>query len=176
MKATDMRTGLTAERVRELLDYEPETGEFRWRIARSGVVVGKVAGYKAHNGYMQLKVDYRIYAAHRLAWLHFYGEWPVNEIDHINCVKDDNRIVNLRDVSNQANSQNRREARRMSTPSPFSTGLLGTYFNQRRRCFIANISNPITGKYEYLGRYATAEEAHAVYLEAKRRLHEGNTL
>ena len=175
MKPTDMHTGLTAERVREIFSYDPEEGVLRWRKTRKHALVGMAAGCKKRDGYIRVRVGTRAHSAHRLAWLHFHGEWPADQIDHINGVKDDNRAVNLRDVSNQANSQNRREARRMSTPSPFSTGLLGTYFDRKRQLFVAKIKDP-TGKYKNLGGYSTAEKAHAVYLEAKRRLHEGNTL
>lgn len=170
------KSELTAERVREVLDYEPETGILRWRVARKGVMAGKVAGCKHPNGYVVVTVEFHLCQAHRLAWLYMYGEWPVNDIDHINGVKDDNRIANLRDVSHQVNKQNMRKALRPAVPSPFNTGLLGTYFNRKWRRFIAQIQDPVTMKNKYLGGYATAEEAHAVYLEAKRRLHEGNTL
>ena len=178
MKATDMHSGLTAERVREIFSYDPDTGILTWKDPSkfSNRKAGTAAGYKAHNGYMQLKVDYRLYLAHRLVWLYVHGEWPVNDIDHINGVRDDNRVANLRDVSRQVNLQNQRKASHGPIRNPSNTGLLGTYFNKRRRSFIAHISNPITGKYEYLGGYATAEEAHDAYIKAKRRLHAGNTL
>lgn len=167
---------LTAARVREVLDYSPETGEFRWRVARGPCVAGKVAGCKHPNGYIALTVEFHQCQAHRLAWLYMYGEWPVNEIDHINGVRDDNRAVNLRDVSKHVNQQNRRKAQRQAAPSPFNTGLLGTYFHRMRQCFIAQIQDPATGKHKWLGSFATAEEAHEAYLEAKRRIHEGCTI
>ena len=175
MKPTDIHSGLTAERVREVLDYEPETGVLRWRKARRDVV-GKAAGSNNGYGYVILRVDAHRYLAHRLVWLYMSGEWPAKDIDHINGQRDDNRIANLRDVSRQVNMQNRHNAPRPSIPSPFNTGLLGTYFCRKRRVFVAQIQDPVTGKRKNLGLYPTAEKAHAVYLEAKRRMHEGNTL
>ena len=176
MKPTDMHSGLTAERLREVLDYSPETGEFRWRKVRQHALVGRVAGCLGPQGYMHIQVDCRMYRAHRLAWLHFHGKWPVNEIDHINGICDDNRIVNLRDVSHQVNGQNQRKAQLQAEPSPFNTGMLGTYFYRERQRFVAKIRDPVTRKQKYLGSFSTAEDAHQAYLEAKRVLHEGNTL
>ena len=176
MSATDIHSGLTAERLREVLSYDPETGVLRWRMARRGVGVGMVAGNKKPDGYIRIGVDYRMYKAHRLAWLHFYGRWPVSEIDHINGVRDDNRMANLRDVSRQVNGQNQRKARHMAVPSPFNTGLLGTHFDLKRQLFVAQINDPGTGKKKHLGAYTTAAEAHAAYLKEKRKIHEGNTL
>ena len=176
MKPTDMHTGLTAERVRELLSYDQETGVMRWRVARRSVAAGRVAGYKERDGYLRVKVEARLYPVHRLAWLHFYGEWPVDQIDHINGVKDDNRMENLRDVSQQVNKQNMRKAVRKAILSPFHTGLLGASFSLRRQLFISYIRDPVAMKTKYLGSFVTAEEAHQAYIKAKRLMHEGNTL
>lgn len=176
MSATDIHTRLTAERVREVLDYNQETGELRWRISKKGIVAGKAPGYENSAGYRVVCIEGRRYRAHRLAWLYMQGEWPVNEIDHINGVRNDNRAANLRDVSGHVNQQNRRQAQRPAVPSPFNTGLLGTHFDRERQVFVAQIQNPVTRKQKNLGRYATAAEAHQAYLEAKRRLHKGCTL
>ena len=136
-------------------------------------VKGMAAGYRNSRGYIQVKADTHLLYAHRLAWLHFYGEWPADQIDHINGIRDDNRIVNLRDVSQQVNAQNQRKARRPAVPSSFNTGLLGTYLCRKRWVFVAQIQNPITRRQIRLGCFATADDAHQAYLEAKRRLHEG---
>ena len=178
MKATDIHSGLTAERVREVLDYEPETGILTWKapLKFSSRKAGTVAGSKNDQGYVTIKVDNVLYRAHRLAWLYMHGEWPDNEVDHRNGIRDDNRMANLRDVSCQVNSQNQLRAKRLAVPSPFSTGLLGTYFNRRRQLFIARIQDPVTRKQKNLGAYATAAEAHEIYIKEKRKIHAGNTL
>jgi hypothetical protein len=98
---------LTAERLRELLDYDPLTGVFLWKVPRAQVIkAGDLAGTFCAKGYRKIIVDGRSYKAHRLAWLYVYGEWPADQIDHINRVKDDNRIANLRSVTNGENRAN----------------------------------------------------------------------
>lgn len=107
---------LTCEQARKRLDYNPETGVFRWR---AGPNAGKLAGRVNGRGYHQLIVDYHYYQAHRVAWLYVYGEWPADEIDHINRVKTDNRIVNLRVVSRRENSLNIGARNRFGVPGVY---------------------------------------------------------
>lgn len=102
------RPELTAEYLRSILHYEPATGIFTWKISNSNrVKVGDVAGSLNGPGYLQIMICSRKYKAHRLAWLHYYGTWPKGQIDHINQDKTDNRIANLRDVSQKQNLQNK---------------------------------------------------------------------
>lgn len=96
---------ITADYVRSRLHYDPATGLFVWCKSRSHRV-GKPAGWKKRDGYIYIRLDGRLWSAHRLAWLHHYGEHPRNTIDHINRDKTDNRIANLRDVSFLENMQN----------------------------------------------------------------------
>jgi HNH endonuclease/AP2 domain len=103
-----------------------------------------------------------------VAWLIVYGAWPSKNIDHINGVKTDNRIANLRDVSQSINGENR-AAPRKSTRS----GFLGVTKDKDGK-FRAQIS--VGGKNTHLGVFAVAEEAFAAYLSAKRRLHVGCTI
>jgi hypothetical protein len=160
---------LSAERLRELLDYDPETGVFRWKAvsSKNQVRVGDVAGCVETNGYRRIRVYGRAYQAHRLAWLHVYGRWPVGEIDHINGAKDDNRISNLREATRSENLQNQRRATRGS-----KTGFLGVYPSFGK--FGAQIM--LAGKTRHIGTFETAEQAHAAYVRAKRELHPGGTL
>ncbi len=102
------RPELTAEKLRELLNYDPDTGIFTWKVSTSNrVKVGDAAGSLDGGGYQQISVQSRLYKAHRLAWLHMHGTWPKLDIDHINRNRSDNRITNLRDVSHKQNHQNR---------------------------------------------------------------------
>jgi hypothetical protein len=98
---------LTAEQSREQLDYNPETGEFRWKVPRNGVIVGAKAGTDCHDGYISIRIFGKRYMAHRLAWLHHYGEWPIGGLDHINGQRWDNRIVNLRLATPKQSAANR---------------------------------------------------------------------
>lgn len=152
------------------LQYDPVSGEFRWLNppAKARRYIGERAGTLTARGYVRIKVDGRLYAAHRLAWLFSYGFWPENQIDHINGVRHDNRIENLRDVSARVNSQNRRRANANN-----SSGLLGV--SKSRNRFQALIRDE-SGHMTYLGKFDSAEAAHDAYLSAKDRLHQGNTL
>ena len=98
---------ITQKRLKELLKYSPDTGELVW-VAQSSnrIKVGEVAGTMLTNGYLNISIDGQRYRAHRLAWLYVYGDLPINQIDHINRNKIDNRIVNLREVSNKENHRN----------------------------------------------------------------------
>ena len=98
---------LTAERLREVASYDPETGEFRWILPRKKVTVGAVAGTLSKRGYIDICSDVRVYKAHRLAWLYVHGAWPEALIDHINGDKADNRLANLRPATKSENGAHR---------------------------------------------------------------------
>lgn len=154
-------TSLTVERLRHVLDYNGETGTFTWKNPASrGRKPGQVAGGKPHpNGYLYIRVDSENYRAHRLAWFYVHGEWPKQEIDHINQDKLDNRIANLRDVSHQENRQNLRKPNRTNR-----VGALGV--NRRtKNCYRARLV--VDGELKTIGHYSTAEAAADAYNDAK---------
>lgn len=157
---------LTAQRLRDLLHYDPETGIFTHRCVAGPRNPGDLAGH-AWKGYWRVGVDYRTYTAHRLAWLYVTGNWPAAVIDHINGDGRDNRFCNLRDVSRQTNSENRRAAKAKA-------GLLGAHFVAHAKLWRSMIAT--SGKRMHLGYFSTAEEAHSAYVAAKRRLHKGCTI
>ena len=104
---------ITQNRVKILLHYEPKTGVFTWIIsAAKRIKVGDVAGTINNMGYRSIGLYGRIYLAHRLAWLYVYGEFPPDQIDHINGITGDNRIVNLRAVDATANMRNQKKDKR----------------------------------------------------------------
>ena len=113
-------SNLTAARLREVLDYDPSTGAFTNRIKRIGAIVGRQTGTVSRYGYTHIRIDGVTYRAHRLAWLYMNGAWPNHQIDHINGVRGDNRIANLRDLPEGLNQQNRRTGKVGS-----KSGLLG---------------------------------------------------
>jgi len=97
------------ETANHLWAYEPETGLFRWRVDRgTRARVGQRAGSHQGDGYRQLTYNGRMFKEHRVAWLLRYGHWPVHEIDHINGMRSDNRIANLRDVPHRLNQLNQK--------------------------------------------------------------------
>lgn len=88
------------------LNYEPSTGEFIWNVSKRSVKKGTKAGCKMTNGYIAIRVNNKLYLAHRIAFYKMFGRFP-NQIDHINRVRDDNRLENLREVTPRKNSTNR---------------------------------------------------------------------
>lgn len=98
---------LTAERLREVLHYDPETGVFTWKVSTCRRMrAGQVAGCLDNTGYLKVSVDSCRHLLHRLAWLYVTGQWPDSSIDHINRERSDNRFVNLREASGSENQQN----------------------------------------------------------------------
>lgn len=161
---------LTASRVRELLNYNPETGVLTRRVKTSNATyIGKVAGEPRGGGYLRLSVDNKRYLAHRVVWLHAHGGWPEQEVDHINGIGSDNRIENLRDVAPRVNQENTRKAYKNN-----AGGFLGVTFDKRKDKWQAQIK--FDRRNRFLGYYKTAEDAHTAYLSAKRDHHEGCTI
>ena len=156
----------------EHIAYDPETGRLWWKKKPNRQAsVGKEIGSKNPEGYLYFYSYGRRYKAHRVAWLLVHGEWPSDQIDHINGVRTDNRISNLRAVDQSTNMENMRGARKSN-----KSGFLGVhlYAPHRRKPYKATIC--IKGKTKALGVYETAEMAHSAYLKVKRELHKGCTI
>lgn len=163
------KANLTAQRVREVLHYDPETGCFTWAVRTSNrVKVGDRVGNESH-GRIQTSIDGVRCELHRLAWLYMTREWPKHDIDHINGNPSDNRFANLRDVPHRMNIENQGQKPRTS-----ASGLIGAHWSARHKLFESKIKS--RGMAVHLGWFKTAQEAHQVYVAAKRRLHEGCTL
>jgi hypothetical protein len=159
---------ITLPELRLIAVYDPATGQFSRAGCVRGKRVGQLMGSTRADGYVRIRVAGTTYYAHRLVWLWTYGEWPVGEIDHIDGNPANNRISNLRDVSKSVNQQNLRKA-----PSSNKTALLGVTRTPAGR-FKSTLT--LERKQVYLGTFASAQEAHAAYLKAKRRLHTGCTI
>lgn len=157
---------LTAERLRELVHYDPDTGIFTRKEDRGGHKAGEVMGSVSHRGYMKIGVDMRRYYAHRLAWLYVFGEMP-EVVDHINGNTLDNRISNLRNVSQAENLQNIRRPSRNNR-----SGFLGV--SRKRKKWTAALS--LNNRTIRLGIFETKEAAYAAYVNAKRLLHPMSTV
>jgi hypothetical protein len=152
-----------AELLRLRLDYNPNTGVFTWKNGRRK---GFAAGSLTPTGYITIRLG-KQYEAQRLAWFAVHGDFPKAQIDHINGITTDNRIVNLRVASHAENQQNRKGDR-----SDSKTGVIGV--SARRSGFLARIK--VNKREIHLGCFETAEEAHAAYLAAKKRLHPFTTI
>lgn len=158
---------LTQKRLKQLFFYNTKTGLFtRLCTPRRGPRPERV-GTKSSQGYLQMWIDGVRYSAHRVIWFYMTGSWPENEIDHVNGERMDNKWSNLRDATRTLNLENQRRANSRST-----TGFLGISPNREK--FQAQIK--ANGVRYCLGNFHTAEQAHAAYLKAKRKLHLGNTL
>ena len=154
---------LTQAELKEVLEYDPETGIFRWKAPRcTRIKVGDLAGTLTWRGYVRIQLDGKRHQAHRLAWLYVYGEMPTKQIDHINGNCNDNRIINLRDVSNQINSQNRKVRRNKTNSLP-----LGVYGCKDGRKKPYRAALLVAGKVVHDSYHETPEEAHEAYLAAK---------
>lgn len=157
---------LTQSLLKELLDYDPSTGLFRWRqrdpashnsrsVAWSRRRAGMVAGYM-ERGYTRITVCGTQYKAHRLAWLYVHGSFPSNQIDHINGSRSDNRIDNLRDVTQDENGKNQK----MFVTN--TSGMAGVFFDNTVKKWKAVIV--ANRKSRFLGLYASKKDA----IEARR--------
>lgn len=98
---------ITQEELMKRLHYNPNTGEFRWRYSvAKRIKPGDLAGRYNTQNYLDIAINQVRYKAHRLAWLYMTGDWPKNEIDHINCDPSDNRWCNLRLCDRYGNTRN----------------------------------------------------------------------
>lgn len=163
---------LTRERLLEVLDYDRESGVFRWKRRLSNrAAAGAVAG-SPHSleRYIIIGIDGRLYRAHRLAWLWCFGVWPGPQVDHVDGDRQNNRIANLRACTGHTNLQNLRHGHADGSGG----GLLGVSWREHAKKWVATIY--VDGRSRHLGYRDTAEQAHALYVEAKRRLHAGCTI
>lgn len=147
-------TPLTQARLKALLHYDPETGVFRRRVdVGRRHKAGNLCKSLLQNGYVRVGVDGRSYKAHRLAWLYVHGKWPSDQIDHINHIKTDNRICNLRDVTCAQNQQNRRKIAKSTS------GHLGVTWASHMQKWLSSIK--VDGKSYHLGYFEHIADAVA---------------
>lgn len=163
MSAKTEQESLTQESLRELLRYDPDTGLFFNLRGRRGYRVGDQVGWQVSEGYIAIRILGKQYKAHRLAWLYVHAKWPSNDIDHINRVRNDNRIANLRDATRSQNLQN------ASPRSDNKSGVTGVWWDKRLSKWSAGIR--LDGRTKHLGRFNTKEDAIAARLRAEKEFH-----
>ena len=156
----------TADFLRQVLDYNPLTGVFTWKVNRSrqakrGVVAGREIIVPDDHHVRIIGVKRKNYYAHRLAWYWMTSEWPTKQIDHKDCNALNNAWNNLRLATPYQNSMNQRKRKNNKT------GFKGVSFHKRDKRFAASIR--INGNLTWLGYFDTAEEAHAAYMAAARK-------
>lgn len=151
---SDYKTGLTAERLREVVIFDESIGAFRWRKSGRGrwQRAGEIAGSKDDRPYPVLTIDQRTYYLHRLAWLYAHGEWPPEEIDHRRGDRKKLSLDELRPATRQQNARNQRASSRNKT------GFRGVYISNKR--FAAQYG---IGRAIHIGTFDTAEQAAKAY-------------
>ena len=152
---------LILERLKFLLSYDRNTGEFFWIKPTRNKKKNAAAGFDRGKGYRSIEIDGRTYRSQRLVWFYEYGYWPINQIDHINGNRADNRIENLREATN---SQNRANSKRQKNNQ---SGYKGVKRSGDK--WMARIRK--NRQLIYLGLFETAASAHAAYAAAAQELH-----
>jgi hypothetical protein len=143
---------LTQERLKELLHYDPETGVFTWiKPAARRTAKGAIAGHRNDDWYSQIGIEGNVYLSHRLAWLYVYGYFPENCLDHIDRNPSNNKISNLREISQQCNLRN------TGNPKNNKSGVKGVYFSTISGKWIAQVK--VIGSVKRLGYYISFENA-----------------
>lgn len=166
MKTT--KSDLTAARLRELLHYDPETGVFTRKVRTAQMMrVGDIAGNPHENGYITVQLLGRTYRAHVLAWLYTHSAWPPEDVDHINRVRHDNRISNLRLASRSENLQNSGLSRRnTSRHKGVRRQVLSGEPTGRWQAFIY-----LHRRFTHLGIFSSVEDAAAARKAAEALYH-----
>lgn len=152
---------LTQSELKALLDYDALSGEFRWRADVNRIRAGSIAGNISPQGYRKIMIHERSYGAHRLVFLYVTGEFPPDDVDHINRVRDDNRFCNLRLATRGANHRNK------GVYKNSKTGFAG--ITQRDGKFRAKIC--VNRQALNLGTFSSLEQAVAAYSAAKIKMH-----
>lgn len=153
----------TPERLKELFQYNPETGELRWKIDRGKCRSGQLINCRNEAGYILVRADNCLLRAHRVGWAVYFGKWPSHEIDHVNGIRDDNRITNLREASRLDNMKNIKKTRRNTS------GFKGVSWSKNAKKWQAHIR--AEGKSIRLGYFDKPEDAHAAYKKASDLFH-----
>ena len=152
---------ISKENIREYLEYDRDSGTFKWAKdvsirSRKGMIAGTISS----RGYVTICIHRTFYKAHNLAWLYVYGEYPKFEIDHINHIQSDNRIINLRDVTPVENARNQPKHKRNKS------GVNGVSFHTATGKWRARIT--VNGKFISLGLYHNLDDAKNARINANR--------
>ena len=157
---------ITHPELLEILHYDVQSGVFTWRVRKPGMPIGSVAGATGANGYRYIAIKRKKYLAHRLAWFYVHGVWP-RIIDHLDRVKSNNRLSNLRECKSQ--SENHENLGLSKANKTGATGVRYDPLHCPSRPYRADISK--LGNHVYLGSYETLEQARDAYVSAKKMYH-----
>lgn len=153
---------MTQKELKQYLNYDPDTGVFTWKVTkRKDMKPGSIAGTISVNGYWVIRINDKLYYAHRLAFLYMEGYFPEHQVDHINRIKDDNRWCNLREVSRQCNSKN------CGPSSKNTSGIVGVIWLKRDNKWCSRIA--INKKQIGLGTFESKADAARARLEGEKK-------
>jgi hypothetical protein len=151
---------LTQDRLKELLDYDAETGEFCWKHTKGRMRAGQRAGATDAYGYRVIRVDGVLYKAHRLAWMYAHGRWPDGLLDHANRKPGDNRLLNLREATQSENMHN--------ADRKTKSGVPGVRWRQERGRWVAQIR--VGYRNHVIGSFLSKDEAVAARRRAEQAM------
>lgn len=158
------------QRIVSVMQYDTETGEFTRPDRRPGHIGSmRKAGWLNDVGYRMFAFEGRDFLAHRVVWAIYHGDPGPLYIDHINGIRSDNRLSNLRATTQIVNMQNLKRPHSDST-----SGVLGVSWSKSKSKWVVRMR--VGTVYRFFGYYADVEDARRAYLEAKRRLHPGCTI
>lgn len=154
----------TAEKLRKLLSYNPETGLMTWKVNTGRQKkIGKIAGTNKKGDYSRVSIGGKTYLSHRIIWALHYGIWPSNLVDHINGEQSDNRISNLREATNLQNLANSKKQKNNKS------GYKGVFWCAVKKAWVATIR--INQKNKYIGKFSNAHDAALAHEEVAKEFH-----
>lgn len=142
---------MNIDALKSLLRYDPDTGLIYWIAKGKGMIKKKAAGTLLHSGYLGICIGPKRWQAHRIAWALHHGDWPKDQIDHINGIKTDNRACNLREATNSQNGKN------LGLSKANLSGIKGVSFETYTGRWKATIR--VDGKSISIGRFESIEKA-----------------
>lgn len=162
-RAHKPKSKITAEHLRDVWKYDPDTGVVTWakKTCRK-VIAGRPVGSPHNGGYLHTSQMGEVHLLHRLIWLWVYGEWPPSHIDHVNGDRRDNRLINLRLADPSQNTANQKQR------ADNTSGVRGVCWSNHRKAWIAQIQ--WRGRHRYLGQYASLEAASEAYRSAAAKM------
>ena len=152
-----MREAISHDELLRRLSFDPKTGVFRWLIRPRQRVCSEEAGVINPEGYRQIGLCQSVYKAHRLAWFYIHGVWPRGDIDHINGIRSDNRIENLREATRAQNAANAKSRKKHK----------GVYLHKASGLYHARVT--VNYRAVSLGYFKSVEAAHAAYCVAEKK-------
>jgi hypothetical protein len=159
---------LTQSELKELIDYDAETGVFTWiQSPRNNIPSGSIAGSIDSKGYVRILYKKKLYLGHWLAWFFVYNKWPDNELDHINGNPTDNRICNLRDVTRKQNMENKKVYKNSKT------GYAGVTWHSRDKKWNVRIGH--YGKRISIGYFDNLDDAIQARIKFENKLFTHNS-